>query len=211
VDTSATLSPRSDRTFYVWNALVSCAAVAFIAFILLREGPGGSGLDLRFLPPVNAVFNGLSALALTLGFVAIRRKAVHLHRLCMVSAFALSSLFLVGYLSYHFVHGDTRYGGTGALRGLYLFILTTHIVLSITVVPPGADVVLPGLHSRLRPSSPAQPSVPAHLALRLGDRRRHLLVPARVEGVRRRPSRYGLRAEPDSLGRSERGARGGAA
>lgn len=135
MDLSATFTPRSDRSFYGWNALVSCAAIAFIAFILLREGPGGSGLDLRFLPAVNAVFNGLAALSLTLGFVAIRRKAVHLHRLCMVSAFALSSLFLVGYLSYHFVHGDTTFSGRGPIRALYFFILITHIVLSITVVP----------------------------------------------------------------------------
>ena len=53
----------------------------------------------------------------------------------MVTAFALSAVFLVGYLSYHYVHGDTRYTGTGAMRAVYLTVLASHIVLSITVVP----------------------------------------------------------------------------
>jgi putative membrane protein len=53
----------------------------------------------------------------------------------MVTAFAFSAVFLVGYLSYHYVHGDTRYEGVGIGRGAYLAVLATHIVLSITVVP----------------------------------------------------------------------------
>ena len=127
---------RSDRTFYIFNALLSTAAVSFIAFILLREAsPTGGGADLSFVPALNAVFNASSALCLILGYVAIRRKAVRVHRLLMVSAFALSAVFLVGYLAYHSVHGDTPYAGTGASRLLYFFVLITHIVLSVTVVP----------------------------------------------------------------------------
>ena len=125
-----------DRRFYVFNAIVSTAAIAFIAFILLREAPAGSGgPDLSFLPAVNAVLNALSATCLALGWVAIRRKAIHVHRLLMVSAFAFSTVFLVGYLLYHSVEGDTPYTGVGAIRIFYFFILITHIILSITVVP----------------------------------------------------------------------------
>ena len=80
-----------------------------------RRRPAAS-VDLSFVPALNAVFNGLSAVCLATGWVAIRRKAIHFHRLCMVTAFALSAVFLVGYLSYHYVHGDTRYPGTGAMR-----------------------------------------------------------------------------------------------
>ncbi len=129
------LSPRSDRTFFLFNALLSSAAVAFIAFILLRESGGSSGADLRFLPGVNACFNGLSAACLCAGYVAIRNKNVQLHRLCMVSAFASSALFLVGYLTYHYVHGDTKFTGTGSIRAVYFFILISHILLSLSVVP----------------------------------------------------------------------------
>jgi putative membrane protein len=126
---------RTDRTFFAWNAVVSTVAVAFIAFILRRDASPGGSVDLSFVPALNAVFNGLSAACLVTGWVAIRRKAIHVHRLCMVTAFALSAVFLVGYLSYHYVHGDTRYPGTGAMRTLYLTVLASHILLSITVVP----------------------------------------------------------------------------
>jgi putative membrane protein len=126
---------RSDRVFFAWNAIVSTAAVAFIAYILRREATPSGAIDLSFVPALNAVFNGLAACCLIAGYVAIRQKAVHIHRLCMVTAFALSGVFLVGYLAYHYVHGDTKYPGSGAGRTVYLLVLATHIVLSITVVP----------------------------------------------------------------------------
>src|SRR5690606_14151607 len=90
---------------------------------------------LSFMPAVNAVFNGLAALCLVAGYVAIRKKAVRLHRMLMITAAVLSSLFLVGYLAYHSVHGDTKFAGEGAIRAVYFFILITHIVLSLSVVP----------------------------------------------------------------------------
>jgi putative membrane protein len=126
---------RSDRTFFVFNGVVSVAATAFIAFILLRDVTPGGAVDLSFMPGVNATLNALSALCLTLGYVAIRRGAVHVHRLLMVSAFALSAVFLVGYLAYHSAQGDTPYTGVGPIRTIYFLILITHIVLSVTVVP----------------------------------------------------------------------------
>ena len=130
-----TPTPRSDRTFFLVNALLSSVAVAFIAFILLRDTSAAGGADLSFLPAVNAVCNALSALCLIAGYVAIRRRAITVHRTLMISAFAFSAIFLVGYLTYHFVHGDTRFTGTGLLRVVYFFVLITHITLSITVVP----------------------------------------------------------------------------
>ena len=126
---------RTDRQFFAWNAAVSTLAVAFIAYILRRDASPGGSVDLSFVPALNAVFNALSAACLVAGYVAIRRKAVQVHRFCMVTAFALSAVFLVGYLAYHYVHGDTRYAGTGAGRTVYLLVLASHVLLSITVVP----------------------------------------------------------------------------
>jgi len=128
-------TPRADRTFYVLNALLSGGALAFIAFILFREAGAPGDRDLSFMPAVNAVFNTLATCALVLGFIAIRKKAVPLHRACMVSAFAFSALFLIGYLAYHYVHGDTKFTGVGPIRTVYFVILVSHIVLSISVVP----------------------------------------------------------------------------
>lgn len=134
MSSDALVTPRSDRAFFTFNAIVSSVAVAFIAFILLRER-SSAGPDLSFLPAVNACFNGLSAVCLVLGYVAIRNKKIALHRLLMVTAFASSSIFLVGYLSYHFVHGDTHYAGTGPIRVAYFALLISHILLSLSVVP----------------------------------------------------------------------------
>ena len=130
----ATATARSDRLFALFNAAVSIAGLSFIAFILLR-GEGSGHVDLSFMPAVNAGLNAAAALCLAAGWVAIRRRSMQVHRLLMVTAFALSAVFLVGYLSYHYVHGDTRYTGTGYMRAVYFFVLITHIVLSITVLP----------------------------------------------------------------------------
>lgn len=126
---------RADRTFFAWNAAVSVVAVAIIAYILGREKAPGGTLDLSFVPALNATCNALASLCLITGWVAIRRKAVQFHRLCMVTALALSAIFLVGYLAYHYVHGDTKYPGGGLGRVSYLAVLATHVILSITVVP----------------------------------------------------------------------------
>jgi len=134
MNSDALVTARSDRAFYAFNAVLSSVAVAFIAFILLR-GKGGGGPDLSFMPAINACFNGLSALCLLAGYVAIRQKKIAVHRLLMVSAFASSSLFLVGYLSYHFVHGDTKFTGVGPIRAVYFALLISHILLSLSVVP----------------------------------------------------------------------------
>lgn len=132
--TASSTLPRSDRLFYTFNALLSSAALAFIAFILLRKTEGVDA-GLEFLPALNACFNGLAALCLAVGYVAIRKRRITLHRTSMISAFAFSALFLVGYLVYHSLYGDTKYTGTGPMRVIYFAVLISHIVLSITVVP----------------------------------------------------------------------------
>ena len=126
---------RADRTFFVWNAAVSTVAVAIIGYILGRDAAPGGSIDLSFVPALNATCNALASLCLITGWVAIRRKAVQFHRLCMVTALAMSAIFLVGYLAYHYVHGDTKYAGGGPARIVYLAVLASHVILSITVVP----------------------------------------------------------------------------
>lgn len=134
MSSEALVNPRADRAFYAVNALLSGTAVAFIAFILTR-GKSEGGPDLSFMPAVNACFNALCALCLVTGYVAIRQKRVALHRSAMVAASLFSTVFLVGYLAYHFVHGDTRFTGVGAARVAYLLLLASHVLLSLTVVP----------------------------------------------------------------------------
>lgn len=127
----------SDKRFFVFNAVLSTAALGLLAWLLLiRGGSGGtSGVDLHFMPAVNACLNATSAVLLLSGFVAVKRGNPKIHRYFMVSAVASSALFLVGYLAYHFVHGDTKFGGAGAIRTVYLGILASHVLLSMAVVP----------------------------------------------------------------------------
>ena len=125
-----------DRTFLVFNVLVSVAALSLLAWLLLvHGGMRDAQVNLRFMPAVNAVLNTTAALLLVVGRLAIMKKRVDLHRYVMVSAFAVSALFLVGYLAYHAVHGDTKFGGAGAIRVTYLLILASHVLLSAAVVP----------------------------------------------------------------------------
>lgn len=127
---------KSDSPFWIVNAIVSTVALAVLTYLLLlRGGSQGGGQSLAFMPAVNAAFNGLSAILLVLAVRAIRKKRVRQHQMLVISAFASSSLFLAGYLAYHYVHGDTHYPGAGAARVFYLVLLASHVILSIPVVP----------------------------------------------------------------------------
>jgi putative membrane protein len=130
----ALLSRTSDRSFYAFNAVLSTLALAFLLYILVLR-PGAGGADLRFLPPLNAALNATAASLLVAGLIAIKRRAVVAHKYMMVAAFVASSLFLVCYLAYHFVHGDTKFQGTGPIRTVYFAVLISHIVLSMSIVP----------------------------------------------------------------------------
>ncbi len=130
------VAPTTDRRFYLFNAVVSVLALGFLFWLLVvRSARPDAGVDLRFLPAVNASLNALSGCLLSLGFIFIKQKKPHLHRYCMVAAFASSGLFLVSYIVYHYVHGDTKFTGEGAIRAIYFAILVSHILLSTLIVP----------------------------------------------------------------------------
>ena len=98
------------------------------------------------LPAVNAIFNGASAALLVAGYLAVRNRRVVLHRAVMLSALGTSILFLASYLFYHYHAGTTRFTATGWVRPLYFFILLTHTVLAVVIVP----LVILTLHRALR-------------------------------------------------------------
>ncbi len=130
------VAEQADRRFMVFNAVVSTAALSFLAWLLLFNHSTGAGdTDLSFMPAVNASFNALSATLLLSGYLAIKAGNMALHKRLMVTAFASSSLFLVGYIVYHYAHGDTKYTGTGVMRSVYFAVLISHILLSTLVVP----------------------------------------------------------------------------
>lgn len=118
-----------------FNAVISVVALTFLSWILLVPHGASGRYDLSYMPAVNACLNGLAAACLFAGWLAIKSGNQALHKRLMVSAFAASSLFLVGYLAYHYVHGDTKFTGEGPIRIVYFTILISHVLLSTAIVP----------------------------------------------------------------------------
>jgi uncharacterized membrane protein YozB (DUF420 family) len=87
------------------------------------------------LPTVNALLNGTSALLLVTGYLLIRRRRVTAHKVCMLTAFVSSTIFLVSYLTLRYYAGLTRFGGQGWIRPIYFSILVSHTILAAAIVP----------------------------------------------------------------------------
>lgn len=107
------------------------------------------------IPAFNAALNGIATLFLTAGFFFIRRKNIPAHRACMLSAGAVSAVFLVGYVAHKImVRGvHTPFGGEGAIRMVYYAMLLTHILLAIAIaylVPRTFILALKGQFERHR-------------------------------------------------------------
>lgn len=133
---TSNISPSSDRNFFIGNFVVSLGVLCLLAWLLLmRKGEEGLGMDLTFMPALNATFNALSACLLVAGIIAIKNGQRKVHQSLMISAFVASSLFLIGYLIYHYIHGDSKYTGEGLTRTVYFVVLISHILLSIFVLP----------------------------------------------------------------------------
>ncbi len=98
-------------------------------------------MSLRYLPTLNALLNLTCAFLLMAGMRRIYVKDVEAHKRLMVSAFAVSTLFLISYLVYHFNVGSVGFTGTGWIRPVYFIILITHSALAV-LVPPMAVITL---------------------------------------------------------------------
>jgi len=90
---------------------------------------------LTFLPPIYAAINGYTALILLIALWAIKQRKITLHEQLMKTAIGLSLAFLVMYVIYHLTSDPTPYGGEGWMKTLYYFILISHILLSVAIIP----------------------------------------------------------------------------
>jgi putative membrane protein len=116
--------------------LVSSLAVSFLLWLLyVHHASADFAGRWMFLSALNALLNGLCAIALGVGFYFIKHRDREAHRASMLVAFALSSAFLVSYIINHALHGDTPFPGHGSVRTLYLSILASHVILSIIALP----------------------------------------------------------------------------
>jgi putative membrane protein len=125
-----------DRVALPLIGLLSLVVVLVVAVLLLGHTPGRGGrADVSALPTLNALLNGASAVLLTAGWRFIRRRRIAAHRACMLSAFCVSVLFLVSYVTYHALAGSRPFTGQGWVRAVYFPLLVSHIVLAAAMVP----------------------------------------------------------------------------
>ena len=92
-------------------------------------------MDVTDLPALNATLNLTSAILVATGIYFIRNGRKVAHRTCMLTALAVSSLFLVSYLVYHYNVGSVPFEREGLIRTVYLAILLSHTVLAVAIVP----------------------------------------------------------------------------
>jgi putative membrane protein len=100
------------------------------------------------LPTLNAILNLTSAILIGAGGYFIYKRRIEAHKKCMIAALFVSMAFLTSYLIYHYYAGSVPYAGQGWMRPVYFFILITHIILAIAIVPMVLRTVFLGLRSR---------------------------------------------------------------
>src|SRR5258708_1617751 len=116
--------------------VVSGLAVSFLLWLLyLHHASADFAGRWMFLPALNALLNGLCAIALCVGLYFIKHHNREAHSTSMLLAFAFSSVFLISYIVNHALHGNTIFPGHGLVRTLYLSILASHVILSIVALP----------------------------------------------------------------------------
>lgn len=134
--------------------IVALSAVACALLLLLVYGPSGSSGDADgalwdAVPWVNAGLNAAAAVWLLVGYRAVRRGAVDVHRRSMLAALGFSAAFLVSYVTYHAFHGDTPFEGDPVVRAVYLVVLASHVVCSVVALPLVLTTVWAALSGRV--------------------------------------------------------------
>jgi len=138
--TSTASSPKPKKSISAPVAAiigVSAVATLFLFWLIyVHPAADARGLHYTFLPNLNALLNGLAAIALVFGYYFVRNHRIAAHRASMFTAFVFSSLFLVSYVANHALHGDTLYPiHNGTYYYAYLPILISHIILAIVALP----------------------------------------------------------------------------
>lgn len=126
-----------EQKYNKWILLLSIAipVVVAVLFTVNLRKLGYNVAPMTFLPPIYACINGITAMVLVTAVLAIKNGKRKLHENLMKTAIALSVAFLAMYVAYHMTSDSTKFGGEGVVKYIYYFILITHILLSIAVIP----------------------------------------------------------------------------
>lgn len=126
-----------EKKYNKW-IVVLAVVIPIVVAILSRVKLQDFGIEvapLSFLPPIYATINGITAIVLVLAFISIKNGNIKRHEYLMKFAITLSVFFLVMYVAYHMTSDSAKFGGEGAIKYIYFFILISHILLSIIIIP----------------------------------------------------------------------------
>jgi putative membrane protein len=123
----------------IFRIVMAVSMAVFLLVIVLNRqlipAPAEIPAFIYKLPLLHAITNGTCSLLLIISYMSIRRKRVTLHKRLNVTAFLLSALFMASYVTYHYMAPETPFPTGNPLRPLYLFILSSHIILAAVVLP----------------------------------------------------------------------------
>jgi len=123
---------KQARLLIITVSLVVFAAVVFLSRFTLTVD---LGFNVHVFALINAVINSAVSVLLVRALIAVKGKNYELHKKLMLGAMVLSILFLVSYICHHLFAGETKFGGSGTINGVYYFILLTHIPLAGIILP----------------------------------------------------------------------------
>jgi len=133
MNTQNTTEQKYNKWIWILSIVIPLAVAALFGVNLKKLGFDVE--PLTFLPPIYATINGITAIVLVAAVVMIKKGNRVAHERLMKLAIALSVCFLLLYIGYHMTSESTKFGGEGVIKYVYYFILLTHILLSITVIP----------------------------------------------------------------------------
>lgn len=126
---------KSHQRSNFWINAISIIVPLMVAVLLGLPNKLDLGAWTKILPHTIGIINSLTTLTLILGLVFIKLKKIKLHQAMMTASFGLGGVFLICYVLYHLSNPSNRFGGEGAIRYFYFFILLTHIGFSLVVLP----------------------------------------------------------------------------
>lgn len=123
----------------IFRIILGVSILVFILVIILNKRiipvPDTIPDFAYFLPKLNAMINGTCFVLLLVSYYFVRQRRFDVHQKINIAAFFLSALFLISYVTYHYLVPETSYGGEGPLKTIYYIILVSHIVLAAIVLP----------------------------------------------------------------------------
>lgn len=128
-----TLDKKFNKAIIIVSILIP--TVVAILFSVKLKDLGFDVEPMHYLPPIYATINAITAILLVAAVLAIKNGKRKIHERLMTTAIACSVVFLIMYVAYHMTTERTNYGGEGTIKIIYLFILITHILLSIAIIP----------------------------------------------------------------------------